>query len=534
MSCSWADGGKVARRRKRKLKVADRDARLAGGIPRDFLPLLEEWPPEFYKQQLQFVAAVGKYKEIVFIAGNGSGKSRIFYWALASFLCGAHPLQEAIGEPPLRFKVLIVDFEHGMQKVARETLFEPTWLSHKKKEIGPMFPASMVEKLWTKEDKTLYLKNGSRVEFMTSGQPRKQHSGTNFDALFCDEEPEEDAYDESKRGLRTAKGGGRIFWAFTPPFEASKGPSWSKYKIFDPWREGLLQNTMVIRATIFDNPAVSREYIDWFSQGKTEEQLRVQLYGDYPTWGRLIFPKYDDTEWNPETCTGNLLPTSWEIPWDDEDGLIEFAIDWHPSKPAAALWTYEYRSGPSQGDVVVFDELSPQVTADKTILELSEAIKRVEGEPFQRPKIYRYGDPKMRDKSNALITGFNAWEAFRHAGIFLREAYNRQPEVGISVMNDFISGNKKNHPRLFVRENCVNLRRSLRNHFWTSEGKPDPKWSDYPICLRYILQRKARRLKKGMMRTNRRQKWPYVSYGNDPRFGPYTGAYIGSVAARRG
>jgi hypothetical protein len=214
--------------------------------------------------------------------------------------------------------------------------------------------------------------------------------------------------------------------------------------------------------------------------------------------------------WNPHECTGNVIPIDWEPPWYDDQGKFEFSLDWHPSKPTAALWTYEDNGG----DIYVFDELSPEATRDKTIADISRIILEIEGYPHQRPRVFRIADPKLRDKSNALVTGFNAWEAFRHAGIFFHEGYNRQPETGISIINDFIGGNRKDHPRLFIRENCNNLRKSMRNHFWTQDGKPDGKWSDYSICLRYILQRKSKRTKPPGAKS-RDGRWPLTSIGHN-------------------
>jgi hypothetical protein len=495
-------------------------------LPNDFLPLLEEWPKRFHKKQRQFLRSLKDNKEVLFVAGNGSGKSLIFYWSLTALLTGTHPYQDLVGEPPIRMKVLVNDFEHGMQKVAYETLFKETWIKELGRSIGPIMPASQAKKHWCKEDKTLYLINGSRCEFMTSGQPRKQHSGTNFDVLGCDEEPEEDVYDESKRGLRTAKGGGRILWAYTPPYEMGAGPSWSKYKLFDPWDAGdpEMSHVDIIRASMADNPAIDAEYIRWFSLGKTEDQLRVQLHGEFPTWGQMVFPDFQDSIWNPVRVEGHLLPQDWEVPYTDENYRFEMGIDWHSSKPCAAVWMCEDRDG----NMYVYDELSPEAGRERTISELADMFREMEGQPQRSLRITRWGDPKMKDKNNALIRGFNAWQEFRNCGIRLAEGYNRQPEVGVSIINDFLRGNMTDHPRLFVKEDCINVRRAMKNHYWLKlpdgTGKPDPKWSDYPICIRYIVQQKSRSAKKKMIR--RQKKWGLTSYAGNPHYGPYSGAYV--------
>ena len=134
----------------------------------------------------------------------------------------------------------------------------------------------------------------------------------------------------------------------------------------------------------------------------------------------------------------------------------------------------------------------------------------------------------MKDKNNALITGFSAWQEFRHCGIYLSEGWNRQPETGISITNDFFKGKGKDnpdHPRVFIKENCSTVRYQVKNHYWVKrDGSPDPKFSDYPICLRYILQSKSRKIKKNMEKTGK-SKWDLTSYGGNP-FGPYEGTYI--------
>ena len=241
----------------------------------------------------------------------------------------------------------------------------------------------------------------------------------------------------------------------------------------------------------------------------------------------MIHPDFNDTIWNPKEKAGNLLPFDWPVPFDDQRAEFEMAGDWHPSKACAAVWTVTT----SDGNVVVYDELTPEMSEGKTIYELAEIFRELEGQQFgpRRPlRIRRVGEPKMKDKSNALIRGFCAWDEFRNNGIRFCEGYNKQPEVGISIVNDFIRGDTINHPRLFVKENCQNVRRYMRNHYWlvdaAGNGKPDPKWSDYPICVRWIVQAKARKAKHGMRR--RVRDWPLTSYGGDGRYGPYTGVHL--------
>jgi len=165
--------------------------------------------------------------------------------------------------------------------------------------------------------------------------------------------------------------------------------------------------------------------------------------------------------------------------------------------------------------IIVYDELPP-LPGDKTPGDLVEIFHQKEGYRFGRNKLRmkRYADPKMKDKSNVVIRGMNAWRMFQKEGLYLTEGYNRQPEVGISIINDFLRGDTTTHPRLFILEHCTTLRKAMKEHYWRQNpdgtGKPDARWSDYPICLRYILQQRGK-TKVG----KRRKKWSLTSYGGD-------------------
>lgn len=491
------------------------------GIPNDFLPLIE-WSKWHHQKQLQFRQSVVENWESIFLAGNGSGKTHIIYWIASMMALGLFASQNEMDMmPPLSIKVLVTDFEHGLDEIAATTLFDSTYMPDGT-NIGPIMPASMVEKKWSKEDKTLYLKNGSKLWWMTSEQKRDLHKGSNMDILICDEEPKKPQYDESVRGLRNAKGSqkpkGKILWGFTPPIEEGKPPSWSKFHKYDMWKGGHLPRCNFINAHAMDNPAMSEEFMEEFTRGKTPEEVAAIKKGEYPVWGRLVHSKWQDDFWNAETKEGNLLPSDWEIPFDDDRATFEFALDWHNTKPAAAVWSVET----SDGDVVVYDELSPEIARDKTIHQLAQIIQEMEGHQFgvNKPhKIRRIGDPKMKDKSNAQILGFNAWQQFRNCGIYLAEGWNREPGVGYSVVNDYITGDRKDHPRLFILSHLRNTRTAFNNHFWTDDGKPDPKWSDYPYCVRQIVQRKARKLRHRMNKNPR--KWGLTSYEGLPGYTDY-------------
>jgi hypothetical protein len=504
-------------------------------IPKDFLPCLT-WPNFFYKQQVEFTNS--KAWQVWYIAGNGTGKTLCVYLNGVAHLLGIH--HNALGKPPIKIKCLVPSFD-SVEDVALEKLLEnqrivlakdekgitklspkhEKWIEFLKEhnalvdsnipggwiEIGPILPHSMIvpKKSYTKEHRGIELKNGSSIWWVTSEQGWMAQRGSEQDIVLIDEEGDERVTDECVRGLRNAKGGGKVIAGMTPPYEPGAGPTWTKEKIV----EASLKDTdiHVINACMAENPAIDAEFIDRFSRGKTQKQIDIQIYGKYPNWGDMVHPDFQDRIFDVKKLDGSLLsndtelPENWEVDW-------VMAFDWHPSKPCAAVFGYV----DSDGNLTIFDELDKDVAEGKDIGELANIFKSIEGFPHHRRQFRRWQDPSAQHDYNAVKRGFNAWDAFRKEGIVTAAGKNRDPEVGISITNEYFKGNMKDHPRLFVYERCKNLRNALSNHYWKrgpdGKGKPDPKWSDYPICVRYIAQEMGWNI-KNKRRTGR---LPLVSY----------------------
>lgn len=466
-------------------------------VPEDFLGLVL-WPDAFYKQQRQFINS-DKWQRW-FIAGNGTGKSLLIYWNLMCYLVGLHPKQFA--PPPLAAAVLVPSFEYVLDTSFKK-LFETSRIMPQGMEVPGLCPQRLVKEPYSRDHKGIKLTNGSSVNFYTSEQGWQFMRGREFDILVADEEPTERVFDECKRGLRNAKGGGKIMGGLTPPFELGQGPTWTKDRVLESHDPDI----EVINACMADNPAITPQFIERFSLGKTKQQIDVQIYGRYPSWGDLVHPDFDDFIFDEKRMAGHLLsndspmPDNWEAEW-----IMSF--DWHPSKPCAAIFGWV----DTDGNPVIYDELDKDVAKGKTIDELCEIFRNIEGHPFQKRRFKRWQDPSAKSDYNAVQRGFNAWDAFRKAGIVTSAGRNRDPGIGISIVNEYFKGNKVDHPRILIYERCKNLRQGLVNHYWKrgedGVGKPDAKNSDYPICLRYILEE----IGWNATMHHKRKKWPLRSY----------------------
>lgn len=479
-------------------------------FPKDWLPILI-WQKYFYRQQMDFINSPAWQRW--FISANGCGKSLLFYWNMVTYGLGVHPLQFA--KAPLRIRIIVPSFDN-VQDVALVKLLEGQTIQPDGINAGPLLPHSMIKKGFSKDHKAIDLKNGTNVTWVTEEQGWKLMRGPEQDILGVDEECGERFFDENKRGLRNAKNGGKILGCFTPPYEEGRGPTWTKEAIVDASIDD--PDIEVFRACMADNPAITEQFIKRFSKGKTKEQINVQVYGEYPSWGKTVHP-FQNRYWNKDTLDGHVLPIDTPVPEDwDVDWVMAF--DWHESKPTAAVWGWVDRDG----NVIIFDELDKELAEDKEIIEIVELFSAIEGAPHDRRRWRRWQDPSAKKEYKAIQVGFNAWHEFRRHGIVTTEGKNRDPHVGISIMNAYFKGDCKHHPRIFIRENCKYTRQYLSNHYWKKfrksdgslTGKPDDKWSDYPICIRYILQEIGRKQESKY----RRRKWPLVSYeeaDNDKR-----------------
>lgn len=475
-------------------------------VPADWAAAIT-WPTYFYKQQRDFTLS-DKWQRW-FIGGNGTGKTHVLYWNVNAYMLGIHPKQFA--PPPLRVRVIVPSFDSVEDVALEKLLSEQVLIYYKgkrrfKAELDPMLPASMITKGFTRYHRTIELMNGSSINWVTNEQGWQFMRGSQFDILAIDEECDYRVYDENLRGLRNAKGGGCVLAALTPPYEEGKGPTWTKEMIVDGGNE----DVGVITACMADNPAITTEYIKRFSHGKTKRQIDTQVYGKYPTWGDLVYPNFDDRLWDEKACDGNLLPNDHPMPGSGEVDWV-MAFDWHQSKPCAAVFGWV----DGDGNVVIFDELDKELARGKQIDDLADIFRAIEGLPFKQRRFRRWQDPSAKSQYNAVIRGFNAWDAFRKEGIVTSAGKNRDPDVGISIVNSYFNGNRVDHPRLFVYERCKYLRQGLNNHYYKrgedGKGKPDPKWSDYPICLRYILEDIGWK-SVGHRKGRERNRWPLMSY----------------------
>lgn len=469
------------------------------GIPRDCIPLLNKettgekgWLDYFYKAQRGF--CVDPKFISFFLGGNGTGKTRIGAFNVIAQAVGVHPRR--LGTPPLFFRCVAPSFEDGVKKIMLPKFYDEQ-LMPDGQIMGAMLPKSLVRKNFDDRSRRIILINDSIIEFMTHDQSVLQHAGAERDGIWWDEEPPKRLWNEGKARLRSAKGGGKMWLTMTPPFDPTAEPSWTGEELY----KAKPKNVGIYSACMADNPAISKEFIDQFTLGMTPEEVEVRVYGRYPIFGKVVYPYYREAYFDDPDGPGNLI-RAFEIPtWWQRVG----AVDYHPSKAAAALWAARVPADIDMfkvGDVVVYQELGEHETQDKPIRLLADLMKQKEGR--LRPD-WRVFDPAMHQPQKGIKADWTPIREFSTYGIYGKNA-NNSWETGWSVTNQYLqatwstdvvidrdptTGRPRTHPRVFIFDTCSMLRNSLRSHVWIRRGlktEPGQRGKDHCDCLRYLLQ----------------------------------------------
>lgn len=480
------------RRLPRGTEASEEGSRVEVSLPRDWIPILTEsisgekgWLDLFYPAQKGFT--VDPRQTVLFIGGNGTGKTLVGSVNTVQHLLGVHPRQMA--SPPLNARVVASSFEDGVKKVLLEKLLFPSRLRGGT-EMGPIIPESEVKQRFDDRRRTIIFKNGSKLEFMTHDQSPLQHAGSERDMVWFDEEPPVKHFGENKARLRSAKGGGKVFFTMTPPFEPGAEPSWTKETFID--RKP--RNTGIYYAAMADNPNNTREFIDAFCVGLTEEEIAVRVFGKYPEWGRLVYPVFKDRYSDDEVDPGHLvryfdIPANWPR---------LMSIDYHPAKPCAALWI----AVDPKNNIYFYDEMGGKAVEGRPIRDLAGVIKQKEG---ALPADQRYFDPSGHQRQQGQQSDWTPIQEFGRYGIYGANA-DREWQTGWSKFNQYLlatlhgdripvrdpeTGKRVKHPKCFIFDTLTELRWSLLNHVWVRRGEktePSQKGKDQCDNARYLCQ----------------------------------------------
>lgn len=412
--------------------------------------LAQERVLESFKPHAGQAAFLSSDKKIrCMFSGNGFGKTTALTIDLVYAHLERHPHRDTAG---VRHSWFLIT---GFDKV------EDYW-----NEIKRWCPPSLLptpNKMGTSAIKRLEWPNGSVTTFYSHDQDSGKMEGTNIDALFCDEPPPRPLWVAAYRGLRNNPAY-YIVIAGTPIAEP-----WLFTEIYQPWALKKDPNIFIIQGATFDNPYLSKQWIDDFRSRLTEDEVRTRIHGEFQHLQGRVFKEFTR---QTHVYSFQKWPTDWPV---------YMAVDPHPRKPHTALWL-----GVTNDDVmVIIDELS----VEGDIETFANAVKKKE-------KDAGYKIISRRIDNSGSGTDWNR-DSFiaQLSKLGIRTSPMRKSEKDVASSIQKIKLLLKNGQLRFL-ENCLNTVSDMELYAWQDyknssvsgvNEKPRKIHDDFIDPLRYII-----------------------------------------------
>jgi phage terminase large subunit-like protein len=383
---------------------------------------------EPHSKQRPFHEAQAKGR--LYIGGNRSGKTtggvvEDIWWAR-----GTHPYRH-VPDPPIRGRVVGVDFLQGIQKILLP-------------EFQRWTPPSLLkngswEDSYNKELRTLTFANKSFIEFMSYDQDTDKFAGTSRHFVHYDEEPPQHIYNECGARLVDTNGS---WWITMTPVE---GITWVYNKLYLPGLNGLDSNVVIFIADMLDNPYITPEAAEIYLSGLDPEERKARESGKFIHLGGLVYKNFHKAT---HVINESVIPPlNWE--W-------YCSLDHGYNNPTAWLW----HAVSPDNEVITFSEHY----ASEMTVEEHAAIVHNRNSGFKRiPDIY-VGDPSIAQRSG--ITGTSIKTEYAQHGIPIMDG-NNDVSVGVARIAGYLRPKLDTGvPRWRITNNCVNLIWEMEHLRW--------------------------------------------------------------------
>lgn len=413
-------------------------------------------------------------EEKLLIGGNRSGKTVSNVVECIWRLTKSHPYRPDLNkiEGPIRGRIVTVSLKEGLIKIVLPMFKQ--WMP-KKYLVNRSW-----EKSYNKEERTLYLADGSFIEFMTYEQDLEKFAGTSRHFCSFDEEPPRAIWEECLMRLIDTDGD---WWISMTPVE---GLTWVFDLIYEPWEEGGRPETLVLEVSMHDNPHLTERGKDKILRNiKDDADRQAREEGRFVRIKGLVYKDFD---------AKIHVRSRFELT-NDHDIWTSLDTGWR--HPAAWLWHAVNRK---TGHIVTFHEM---VDSEKTIETWSREVLEWEAENIIRKgfKIHaRTGDPAMRQVKEQ--TGTSVISEYAKRGIFIGvEGVPAGPgsvEIGVNKVTTYIQTVVGQWP-LWTIYDCPILEKQTKNLRWekyetrTMDLKKvekvtiDKKNDDAPDSHRYFM-----------------------------------------------
>ena len=384
------------------------------------------------------------------IGGNRSGKSEAGVVEAIWLALGRHPY---IGiRVPNSGWIVSLDFPTS-RDVAEEKLRK--WL-----------PKGEIKK-WDKQDRIIYLKNGSMIGFKSCDQGVEKFGGTAKDWIWIDEEPPgASGYAIWQELLmRTIDTSGRIFVTMTP----TQGMSWTYEEIYE--MAGVDKDIEVFNIETYENTYLKEEEIKRVEKLISEDEKDMRLKGKYINFSGLIYKNFKKEL--------NVIKDK-----DIRDWYKFLAIDPGIGNPCACVWIAMSRDS----RIPEFHIYDDYYEADLTIDENSRNIVSANGGD---KIVWAVLDPWAGSQRSG-VSGTTTFETFNNAlkkysnGRLRLKRIDRYDKFSqISRIRQLLNVDEiTGKPGLTIAEHCyATIKEMSRYRYQQSRGKVERNISETPLKI---------------------------------------------------
>ena len=399
---------------------------------------IEFWLPWPHQQKAVDFVHAGK-KQILVQGANRIGKSALGANITGAACLGFEPWTKEkvlwLPPPPIKARIICVDWEHHAREVIVPTLYE--WLPQgtfttKKNNVG-------VEAYWDFE-------NGSSIELLTHGAETRASEGWKGHIVWSDEPMPKDKYIVNLRGLIDYSG------VFLMTMTA----------IYEPWilDEMVLAGNpaigLVLEVPMRANPLLNDQDIENFSLSCRPEERAARVSGKWLQMQGLIFKQYSEKN----DVNDFKVPPHWPV---------VALIDLHLSKEqAVAFYAFD-----EYNRIFVVDEiwehLAPEEIADEIIRRKKRGSLRLR-KAFIDP--LAKGDAAYVKNRFKIEDSYTIIEKRLHPFGISLDVASKDKQSGILNIQNRLAG-LNGMPTLFFTNKAVQHKYEIRRWIYDKNtGKP--------------------------------------------------------------
>lgn len=397
-----------------------------------------------------------QYKVFTFTGGNRSGKTTLLTIIAYATMFGGWPWEkwkrfDFPHKEPRRIRIVGQGWETHIKTVVLPAL-EEWW--PKERRVGKKKNNQGVEYFWTD------MNTGSTIEIMSNNQEADVFEGWSGDLVCYDEPPSRDIRVACARGLIDRRG--RELFCATLLKEAWISREVVKAVTADGRPDLSVFNVV---ATTYDNVGfgLTEEGIRQFEKTLKPHERDARLRGIPAYLSTLVCPAFDR---HKHIVQRMPVPLDW---------IIDIQIDFHPSKPWAAVFLATARNGFKY----VVDELRMHGNPKAFAEEVVRVIKRRQYERVNSIEI----DPLAKGGENNDIDVFSMVGSTLAPFGYALGVASKNKESGIAILNNLL-WTENQMPGLFFFHDCTNTISQVENWMVDPDTlKPSKDEDDFCECL---------------------------------------------------